>query len=588
MNPLASERLLPNAASSGELAEVSLLIEGVELPLSIAVLSVEVSKSFNHIPSARLVIRDGDPADETFAVSEADFFLPGKEVEVQAGTPDRKETIFRGLVVRHSIRVREGNAELIIDCRHACYSMALAAHNQIFVDQDDAAILSALADAAGLGATVEGTTQQQAQIVQWMCTDWDQAILRAEANGLCCLAQDDGTLLFKAPDATEPAEATVLFGATIYQLDAEIDGRQLPQNVKATTWAPADQAPAEVTAANPAWTEAGEPDAAGHAANVGVAEEVLVHGGMLDTAQLQAWADARLLRSRMAKMRGRVQFRGFAVTPGQTLLLQGVGKRFNGPILVTGVRHEISEGRWITDAQFGLDPAWHSQQYAASAGYTGWATSVHNGVHGLQTGLVTQLKDDPASEFRIQVQIPMAIAPGNLIWARLALADAGDERGAFFLPEIGDEVVLGFFHNDPAQAVILGRLHSSAKPAAHPFADENHLKGYISREKLKLTFDDEKKILTLETPGGQKVILDDDAGGIVLEDQHGNQLKLDSDGITLQSKSKLLLKADQDIDVEGLNLTLKAQAQLKAQGSAGIEVSSSAVAKLKGGVVMIN
>ena len=36
------------------------------------------------------------------------------------------------------------------------------------------------------------------------------------------------------------------------------------------------------------------------------------------------------------------------------------------------------------------------------------------------------------------------------VWARVATLDAGNDRGTFFRPEVDDEVVLGFFHDDPA------------------------------------------------------------------------------------------------------------------------------------------
>ena len=90
------------------------------------------------------------------------------------------------------------------------------------------------------------------------------------------------------------------------------------------------------------------------------------------------------------------------------------------------------------------------------------------------------------------------------VWARLATLDAGDGRGTFFRPEIDDEVVVGFLDGDPRFPVVLGQCHSSAKPAPEPAKDDNHVKGYVSRSKLKLTFDDDKKVVVLETPARQQ------------------------------------------------------------------------------------
>jgi phage gp45-like len=94
--------------------------------------------------------------------------------------------------------------------------------------------------------------------------------------------------------------------------------------------------------------------------------------------------------------------------------------------------------------------------------------------------------------------------------------------------------------------------------------------------------------MTLETPKGNRLVLDEDKGGITIEDQNGNKIVLDSKGITLESASKLQLKAAQDVKLEGLNVNFSAQAALKAEGTASAEISASGTTTVKGGVVMIN
>ena len=85
-------------------------------------------------------------------------------------------------------------------------------------------------------------------------------------------------------------------------------------------------------------------------------------------------------------------------------------------------------------------------------------------VAGLQAGVVTD-NEDPAGEFRVRVRLPLVNDGDDGVWARVASLDAGAERGFFFRPEIGDEVLLGFLDDDPRQPVLLGMLHSSALAA---------------------------------------------------------------------------------------------------------------------------
>src|SRR4029079_19624165 len=139
------------------------------------------------------------------------------------------------------------------------------------------------------------------------------------------------------------------------------------------------------------------------------------------------------------------------------------------------------------------------------------------------------------------------------IWARLATLDAGKSRGTYFRPEIGDEVVVGFLGDDPRNPVVLGMFHSSAKPAPEAAKDDNHHKGYVSREKMKFTFDDEKKVIVLETPGGNKMTLSEEEKGVVLQDQHGNKITLNDSGMLIESVKDLTLKAAKDLKIEGMN-----------------------------------
>jgi len=242
--------------------------------------------------------------------------------------------------------------------------------------------------------------------------------------------------------------------------------------------------------------------------------------------------------------------------------------------------------------QFGLNPELFAETYNFRPLP---ASGLLPAVSGLQIGIVTVLENDPDGEERIKVRLPLVSASEEGIWARIATLDAGKNRGTFFRPEIGDEVVVGFLSDDPCYPVILGMCHSSAKPAPEPAKDSNHRKGYVSREKMQFTFDDEKKIIVLETPGGNKLTLSDEDKGIVIEDQNGNKITLDDSGVKIDSSKDLILKASKDMNAEGSNIELKAQTGFKASGAGSAEVSGasttikgSATTTISGGVVQIN
>jgi len=197
--------------------------------------------------------------------------------------------------------------------------------------------------------------------------------------------------------------------------------------------------------------------------------------------------------------------------------------------------------------------------------------------------------EDPEGEDRVRVRLPLDDAEADGVWARVAVPDAGSDRGCFFRPEIGDEVLLGFLDDDPRRAVILGMLHSSAHPAPLKGSDDNHAKVWQTRSKMKIAVHDDTKVLSLETPAGNKVTLSEADKTVSLADQNGNTLSMTPDGIAIESAKALTLKAGTDMNLEStLAWGAKGGTDLKVEGIRSAELSSTATASLKGGMVQIN
>jgi Rhs element Vgr protein len=589
-----SERTIPTD-STYDVATFKLLSEGQDVTNQYQVLSLVVNRAVNRVPTARVVLRDGSAAAETFAASEGEDLIPGKELEIAVGFDSNDQRIFKGPIVKQALKVgADGNAMLTLDCKDVVTKLTVGRHSRYFTDSSDSdALEEIIGSYRDLSAEVESTTVTHAEIVQYYATDWDFMLSRAEMNGQIVLAED-GTLKVKAPTTSGDALITLTYGANLLEFETEMDARCQYAAVKAQAWSYADQALVEAEASEPSINQQGNLSGADLATVIGLSEWQLRHGGWVSDQELKAWADAQLLKSRLAKIRGRVKTKGYPAAKPDTLIeLAGAGARFNGLAYVSGIRQEFSGGTWHTHLQLGLAPDWFYQEAEI---IDKPAAGLLPGVNGLQIGVVVQLQDDPNGEHRIKVKAPTIDDRAEGIWARVATLDAGENRGSFFRPEIGDEVVLGFLNDDPRDPIVLGMLNSSAKPAPLEAADENPQKGLVTRSELKLIFDDETKAITLETPGGNKLTISDEAQGIALEDQNGNTLTLDDSGITLKSTKdiileatgKLTLKASQDASLEGLNVNVKANAQFKAEGSAGAEVSTSAIAILKGSLVQIN
>lgn len=572
-------------AKTPDLITFKVLSGGTELPGKYGVKNIVVEKEVNRIPYARIVILDGSAPEQDFKLSNENLLIPGKEIEITAGYHSEEETIFKGVVVKHNLKIRNGSSYLIIECRDKAVKMTLGRKSKYFYESTDSDIIEELISNNGLTADVEASANSHQELIQYRASDWDFMVTRAQANGKLCFV-DDGTIKVAKPELSGDAIETVSFGSSLHEFDGEIDARDQFNKITSTSWSYTDQELIETEAQDPAINLNGNLSSGDLAAVFGIEDLQLKHGGNITQEELQDWSDAKATFQQLAKIKGTAKFQGIAsVKPGVLLTLEGVGNRFNGKIYITGVRHVIADGNWLVDAQFGLSPTWFSETYDVSEMP---GSGIIPSISGLHIGVVSQLESDPDGEDRILVQIPIINSEEEGIWARVATLDAGENRGSFFRPEIGDEVIIGFINDDPNDAVVLGMLNSSAKPAPIVASDDNNEKGFVTRSEMKMIFNDDKISYTLQTPAGKKVILDEDADIIKIEDEHSNVLTFNSDGITMESAGDIKIKASGDVNIEGANINVKASAQLKAEGSSGSELSSGAVTVVKGSQVKIN
>ncbi|KIQ22739.1 type IV secretion protein Rhs [Flavobacterium sp. MEB061] len=572
-------------SKNADLVTHKILIEGTELSKTYQVKSIVVQNEVNRIPMAQIVLTDGEASERDFKLSNEDLLIPGKKIEITAGYHNDEETIYKGIVIKHSIKIKSGTSLLIIECKDEAVKLTIGRKSKYFYDVKDSEAFEEIIGAYGLQKDVEATNFSHKELVQYNTSDWDFIVSRAQANGKLCFVEN-GKITISKPNVKSSSVETVTFGASLLDFDAEIDARNQFAKVSSYSWDYSNQELVEIEAKDPGISLNGNLTASDLAETIELENLELRHGGAITEAELQDWADAKLLFQQLSKIRGRVKFQGIpAVKPNTIITLEGVGDRFNGKAYITGVFHEISEGNWTIDAQFGLNPEWFSETFDI---HTPTGSGIIPAIKGLHTGIVTQLESDPNGEDRILVKIPIINNEEQGIWCRVASPDAGENRGVFFRPEIEDEVIIGFINEDPNNAIVLGMLHSSGKPAPITASDDNHQKGIITRSEMKVLFDDEKKSIGIETPAGKKITLDEDKGVIVIEDENSNVITIDSNGIKMESAGNIEIKATGDVKIEGTNVSISATAQLKAEGSAGAELSSGATAILKGSIVQIN
>lgn len=606
--------------SSDDIVSYTVKSNGTEISGSYLVFDISVTKALNKIPTAVIRIQDGEVATKEFTATDSSDFVPGTEIEIDAGYNSTNATIFKGIVVSQRVLLdAEEGSVLEVTCKDKAIQMTTGRKNAYFSQMTDSAAISQLiGNYSGLTADVDPTTTQNEDLVQYYATDWDFMMTRADLNGMFALV-DQGTVGIKKPQLSADPVLGLTYGIDILEFQADLNSTTQLASSSGTSWDYSTQAIVQATGEDPTVNTQGNLQSGDLTSVMNISVYQLQSSGVIVEDDLKTWASTQLLKAKLSRITGSVMFTGSSlVNPGSLVQLTGVSDRFNGNAFVSGVTHSIADGAWYTTAEFGVEEEWFAQKpFLQNSG----AAGLIPGVSGLMNGVVKQLDQDPSGEYRIMVTLPLMQSANDGIWARMATFYATNGKGIFFIPEIGDEVIIGFLNNDPRFPVVLGSLYSSSRTAPDPLTAENYTKAIITNSQCKIAFDDQNKVITITTPGNNMIVFSDQDKSVKVTDQNQNFIQLNSDGITIQDKSSnkivmssggieinspsdITLKATGniqltptgnaqisatgDVTASGMGVSLSANASFKASGMASSEVSSTGTTTIKGTMTMIN
>jgi uncharacterized protein involved in type VI secretion and phage assembly len=170
-------------------------------------------------------------------------------------------------------------------------------------------------------------------------------------------------------------------------------------------------------------------------------------------------------------------------------------------------------------------------------------------LYGAYPALVQSITD-PDQQGRVRIRLPWSpdgSGAGYEAWARLATLMGGSKRGTWFIPDVDDEVLVAFEGGDPRRPYVIGALWNGkdAPPEQMDGNGQNNKKIIVSRNDIRIILDDTQgqETVTIQTPGGQHMVLKDGPGSVEISDSNGNSLKMESAGITLRTSAKLTIQA---------------------------------------------
>jgi len=591
---------------SGGIATFVVKVNGSPIADELSVLSVHIEKKVNRIASAKVTILDGEPNTGKFDASSSATFVPGASISIEAGYDNTNAVIFSGVIMSQTIRVDNlvGSA-LEVECRDNAIKMIVGRKSLTYSKQKDSDIMTSLiGNYSGLSADVTATSTTWPEQVQFYVTDWDYLLSLAEANGLIVTTLNGKISVFP-PDKNSSSVLTVTYGDTLLEFNAKLSAVTQLGNVAANRWDFKTQAVVTGNAA-PDVSGSGNLTTKKLSEVVGLSTYQLQTSAPLETADLTNWSKAQIIKSEYSKIMGEAKFQGTnLVDPGKYMTFAGLGDRFNGDYLIAGVVHDLSQGNWITEVSLGLSPFWFTEEPDVMAPP---ASGLVPGAKGLFNATVKQMYEDPDSQYRVLVDVPLLDPKGQGIWARLTNFYSTSGAGAFFMPEVGDEVILGFINEDPRYPIILGSVYSSTSIKPYTGLDpnqKNSIKAIVSKSGISVQFDDENKVWTVATPNKNTIIISDKDKKITIQDENNNSIVMSNSGIDLSSQKNINISANQnvtikgnqgvniqssagDVAIKGLNIKENADMQYSAQGGQMAQVSGGMQLTLKGAMVMIN
>lgn len=256
-----------------------------------------------------------------------------------------------------------------------------------------------------------------------------------------------------------------------------------------------------------------------------------------------------------------------SLQPGARVKVDGTGD-FDGTYTVADTKHSFTRSGYETRFSVG-----HG---APEAGPTSDSkSSAQKTPFGI--GIVAD-NEDPQGEGRVRVKIPWLDDSMQTFWCRMIVPAAGKDRGFFWLPEVGDEVMLAFEHGDLARPYIIGCLWNGVDTPPKKNSDVKS-GSKVTKRLMKsrsghvIQFDD--------TDGNEKVEIEDKNGNKIVFECQTDKLTIEFAGdIDVTSKKNINIKASMGVSIE-------AGTTFSAKGNATASLESSGMTTVKGTTTQI-
>jgi uncharacterized protein involved in type VI secretion and phage assembly len=345
--------------------------------------------------------------------------------------------------------------------------------------------------------------------------------------------------------------------------------------------------------------------------DVGGTKALSIPRPVVDQKEADALATGIMHRREAGILRARGELLPMpGVEPGVHLEIKGLAGGWDGKYYCTEVEHVWGARDGSFKTYFEVGSAEPDSLVDLFGGST--TPTLDKMLGGLTIGVVTD-NADPDGLYRVKMKLPYLSDTVETGWARVLQPGAGKGRGWNVLPEVDDEVLVGFEHGDIDHPYVLGGLVNGKDTPKYPqneIVKSGKVSARLFNSRLghELRFADgaasADQFVKINTVGKEATLflgvekVDLQAEGVavkVYNDKGSIEITKDGD-ITLKG-ANIVLKSTQDITIDaGANVNIKskastavtAKAKLDLKATAPATLESTAITSIKGSMVKIN
>ncbi|MQA15096.1 MAG: VgrG-related protein [Pseudonocardiaceae bacterium] len=371
-------------------------------------------------------------------------------------------------------------------------------------------------------------------------------------------------------------------GTDLLALRAVVSAAEQVDKVEVRSWNEHDKKP--VSGAAPAATTSAQvsPTPKALAGTFGRTPFISTHVPYQQQAEVTAAAKAiaEEIAGSFAELEGVV--RGDPqLSAGRAVAVANLGEPFDGKYTLTRARHVFDPEQGYTTAISVTGAADRSLLGLVAGNGTG---SAGVGVSGVAVGIVTDVAD-PEKLGRVRLALPWLAGDFLTDWAPTVQLGAGADRGTLLLPEVDDQVLVGFEQGDLRRPYVLGGLHSSVdKPPATPAAVDSG-SGKVSRRALVTRTGHKLEFLESDSTAAKGITMATGDGKLTLQfDQQATEIAVTSGGtVVIDAANGVTINSSAgNLDLSGQKITLDAKTAVEVKGTTGVTVSTNGDLSLSG------